>query len=100
MIVRQSVLGNDSIPERTESYFARFTIWVHMAHCVAKTLHLRPSEILDNWGCAELMVAFGQYQNEEAYKNWLSWDHIYGSGKSRKGPPERPKKYIVEFIDG
>lgn len=69
-----------------------------MAHSVARTLNLRPNDILDNWGCAELMVAFGQYANEDAYKNWLEWDTIYGSRKDVK--PPRPKKYVVEFVDG
>ena len=61
-----------------------------MAHYVGKVLHIRPSEILDNWGCAELIVAYGQYSNEsssEAYDIWKNGDH-----KSK-----RPDKYHVEF---
>lgn len=61
-----------------------------MAHYVGKVLHIRPSEILDTWGCAELLVAYGEYSNEasqEAYEVWKSGD--------KKG--ERPDKYHVEF---
>ena len=61
-----------------------------MAHYVGKVLHIRPSEILDTWGCAELLVAYGEYTNEsskEAYEVWKSGD--------KKG--ERPEKHHVEF---
>lgn len=61
-----------------------------MAHYVAKVLHIRPNEILDTWGCAELLVAYGEYSNEqslEAYEVWKSGGH---NG-------ERPNKYHVEF---
>lgn len=65
-------------------------LYTSMAHYVGKVLHLRPSEILDTWGCAELLVAYGEYSNEaslEAYEIWKSGD--------KKG--ERPEKYHVEF---
>lgn len=34
-----------------------------MAYFVAKELHLRPTEILNNWCCEELLVAYGEYAN-------------------------------------
>lgn len=61
-----------------------------MAHYVGKILHIRPNEILDGWGCAELIVAYGEYSNQssaEAYEMWKS-----GDKKS-----ERPDRYHVEF---
>lgn len=70
-----------------------------MAHFVAKTLHMRPNEILDTWCVPELIVAYGQYVNDitrENYQTWASQDPQY-----RKG--ERPEKYGVKFygnIDG
>lgn len=65
-----------------------------MAHYVGKLLHIRPSEILDNWSIPELLVAYGQYANEaanEAYQAWVL--------RHTKNPPdERPPRYIVQFI--
>lgn len=72
------------------TFDAQFMLYVSMAHYVGKVLHIRPSEILDTWGCAELLVAYGEYSNEsskEAYEIWKSGD--------KKG--ERPDKYHVEF---
>lgn len=66
-----------------------------MAHFVAKQLHLRPSEILDTWCVAELIVAYGQYANEIADENYRSWK---ASTDKRKGPPPMPKRYVVRFV--
>lgn len=65
-----------------------------MAHYVAKTLHMRPNDILDNWGVPELIVAYGEYTNESTYKNYLEWKQL--SVESRKGI-EKPKQYNVLF---
>lgn len=61
-----------------------------MAHYVGKTLHIRPSEILDTWGCAELLVAYGEYSNEQSNEAFETWKACGGQG-------ERPDKYHVEF---
>ena len=67
-----------------------------MAHYVGKILHIRPNEILDTWGVPELIVAYGQYANEQASENCHSWDTVYGK---RKGQiPPRPARYAVRFI--
>lgn len=42
-----------------------------MAHYVAKTLKIRPNEILDHWGVSELIVAYGMYANEKQQKNFM-----------------------------
>ena len=76
-------------------YFASFNLYTHMAHYVGKTLHIRPSEILDTWGCAELIVAYGQYMNETAWENYKTWE---ASTKRQQGPPPPPRKYAVRFI--
>lgn len=34
-----------------------------MAYFVAKELNMRPYEILNNWTCEELLVAYGYYVN-------------------------------------
>ena len=68
-----------------------------MAHFVGKILHIRPNEILDNWGVPELIVAYGQYANEIADENFRSWDSLHGSGKNVTTPP-RPPRYVVRFI--
>lgn len=37
-----------------------------MAYFVAKTLHLRPMEILTEWSCEELLVAYGYYADQKS----------------------------------
>ena len=65
-----------------------------MAHYVAKQLHIRPNEILDTWGVAELIVAFGQYANEQSSKNYEEWKHL---DSQQKAKVMQPSKYIVYF---
>lgn len=69
-----------------------------MSHYVAKVLGMRPNDILDTWGCAELLVAYGQYANEEAYSAAEQWEYSYGTKKGKT--PAKPKRYAVEFING
>lgn len=64
-----------------------------MAHYVGKVLHIRPSEILDTWGVAELIVAYGEYANEVSEENYETWTHL-----DAKDRGERPEKYIVKFL--
>lgn len=63
-----------------------------MAHFVGKTLHIRPSEILDNWGVAELIVAYGEYANEISEQNYEDWRHM-----DAKDRGEKPERYVVKF---
>lgn len=65
-----------------------------MSHYVAKVLHLRPNDILDKWGVPELIVAFGEYANEEAHKNYEEWKHLSAEARQKV---EQPDKYIVRF---
>lgn len=67
-----------------------------MAHYVAKVLHQRPNDILDKWGVAELIVAFGEYANEEAEKNYQDWK---GLSTENRAKIERPERYIVRFFN-
>lgn len=76
-----------------DKIFAHFNLYTSMAHYVGKILHVRPNEILDTWGVAELIVAYGQYANEAAYENWLSWKAMQS-----KEEPKQPPKYIVRFM--
>lgn len=62
-----------------------------MAHAVGKILHIRPNEILDEWCVPELIVAYGEYTNEMADKNYREWK-AYG----KKG--EAPARYVVRFL--
>lgn len=70
-------------------------MYTSMAHYIGKLLHIRPNEILDTWGVPELLVAFGEYANEAADKNYKEWMAI--EPKHRKGQP--PPKYIVQFME-
>lgn len=54
---------------------------------------MRPNEILDTWGVAELIVAYGEYANEISERNYEEWTHL-----DAKDRGERPEKYIVKFI--
>lgn len=65
-----------------------------MAHYVAKVLNIRPNDILDGWSTPELLVAFGQYANEEASKNYNEWKHL--DSKTRATIP-KPQEYVVYF---
>lgn len=63
-----------------------------MAHFVGKILHIRPNEILDNWGVAELIVAYGEYANEISEQNYQDWRHMSANDRV-----EKPERYIVKF---
>lgn len=66
-----------------------------MAHYVGKLLHIRPNTILDEWGVAELLIAFGEYANEAADKNYKEWAAIDPQHRKGKTPP----RYIVQFME-
>lgn len=67
-----------------------------MAHYVAKVLHQRPNDVMDKWGVAELIVAFGEYSNEEAEKNYQDWKQLPVESRTKI---ERPDRYIVRFYN-
>lgn len=64
-----------------------------MAHYVGRVLHIRPNEILDTWGCPELLVAYGQYANEVSRQNYEDWRHMDAASRG-----EKPEEYIVKFL--
>lgn len=66
-----------------------------MAHFVGKQLHIRPSEILDTWSVPELIVAYGEYANEIADKNYHEWKSLDVTTRNKT---KKPPKYIVKFI--
>lgn len=67
-----------------------------MAYYVAEILHLRPNEILDDWGTAELIVTFGYYANEKAGQQFAQWKELDSAARAKT---QRPSKYIVYFHD-
>lgn len=67
-----------------------------MAHYVAKVLHQRPNDILDTWGVPELIVAFGEYANEEADKQYQEWKNLPTETRAKI---EKPSQYLVRFIN-
>ncbi|WP_175579975.1 hypothetical protein [Enterococcus florum] len=67
-----------------------------MAHHVGRILHIRPNTILDEWGVPELIVAYGQYSNEDTYRNYLEWKNL--DTKSKK-EIKKPEAYSVLFLD-
>lgn len=67
-----------------------------MAHYVAKVLHQRPNDIMDKWGVAELIVAFGEYANEESEKNYQDWKSLSTEARAKT---EKPSRYTVRFVN-
>lgn len=66
-----------------------------MAYRVAKVLHIRPNEILSTWCAPELIVAYGQFENERTYKNYKEWESL---DKKMKKSVERPQQWAVKFV--
>ena len=50
--------------------------------------------MLDTWGVAELIVAFGQYANEKSSKNYEEWKQLDAQTRAKT---MMPSKYIVYF---
>ena len=94
MIYRESVSGKKAVSDSMEDFYADFDLYTSMAHFVGKTLHIRPNEILDTWGVAELVVAYGQYTNEIATRNFDEWKSL---DRQTRFKVEKPDKYNVEF---
>ena len=80
--------------DKEETYFAQLDIYSHMALYVGKTLKMRPNDILDYWGVAELIVTFGTYRNEESYQNYLEWKALDMETKKKV---KRPEPFAVKF---
>lgn len=66
-----------------------------MTHYVAKVLHLSPASILDTWSVPQLLVTYGQYANEESYKNYKEWESL---DIKQRGKIKKPEKYAVKFL--
>lgn len=67
-----------------------------MAHYVARVLHQRPNDILDRWGVPELIVAFGEYSNEDSSKNYSEWKSLPAEQRAKV---EKPQEYVVRFFN-
>lgn len=65
-----------------------------MAHFVGKTLHIRPLEILMEWGVPELVVAYGHYANQITSQNFEQWKHMDTKTRIKVG---KPSQYAVRF---
>lgn len=70
-------------------------MYTTMANYIAKVLHIRPSEILDEWGVPELIVTYGNYANEEAQRNFEEWKSL---DEKTKIKVKRPPEYAVKFL--
>ena len=82
--------------EAVSDYNPKMNIYHRMAYFVAEVIHIRPKEILDEWGVAELIVTFGCYANERASQQYSQWKELDPDTRART---ERPNKYIVYFHD-
>lgn len=66
-----------------------------MAHYVAKILHIRPGEILDEWGVPELIVTFGIYANEQSKKKYEEYKQL---DVKTRASMDKPEEYAVKFL--
>lgn len=66
----------------------------HMAYYVAKKLGIDPNVVLDEWGVPQLIVTYGNYSNEESYRNFHDWRSMPPSSRTSQKPP---KEYQVKF---
>lgn len=87
-------MNDTTVEKEKKDFFAAFNLYTHMAHYVANVLKQRPNDILDGWGVAELLVAYGQYTNEKVYSNFLDWK---GASREARSKMERPEEYHVKF---
>lgn len=83
--------------KEAETYLPELNLYTSIAHYVAKVLHQRPNDILDKWGVPELIVAYGQYANEEAEKNYQEWRQLPPETRAKT---EKPRRYAVRFYNG
>lgn len=65
-----------------------------MAFFVGKVLHIRPNEILDDWGVAELIVTFGFYANEKSRQLLEEWKQLDAEARAKM---KKPDEYVVYF---
>ena len=82
--------------ETATEFYAKFNLYESMAHYVAKVLHQRPNDILDNWGTPELIVAFGEYANEQSRQNYEEWKNLDSKTRAKI---QKPNEYAVYFHD-
>jgi len=86
--------GQSSSKGMVDIYFTKLDTYGHMAQYVGKILKMRPNDILDNWGVAELIVTFGTYRNEESYQNFVEWQALSIETKKKV---KRPEAFAVKF---
>lgn len=65
-----------------------------MGYAVAKELKLRPFDILKNWTCEELLVAYGVYMNQRSQANF---EMMSQQDKKRKKVDEM-ERWAIPFI--
>lgn len=80
--------------EKRQTYLADLNLYSEMAYYVAKKIHLRPIEILQQWGVCELIVAFGVYKNEEQLKNFHEVQEYNKTAKKKV----KIDRYAVKFM--
>lgn len=91
-------MGEERVGRETvQNYLPPLNLYTSMAHYVAKVLHQRPNDILDKWGVPELIVAYGQYANEEAEKTYQEWKSLPTESRAKI---EKPQRYVVRFFNG
>ena len=52
--------------------------------------------ILNEWGCAELIVTFGQLANEESFQEYQAYQNASSEARAKVKKP--PKEYIMKFM--
>lgn len=70
-------------------------MYYSFAYYIGSKLHIRPQEILDTWSVPELIVAYGNYANEDANKVFQEWKALEPKQRNKVS---RPREYAVMFV--
>lgn len=84
----------DNSEKRRYDYGAKLDVWQNMAYFVAKELGMRPIEILNDWSCEELLVAFGVYGNQMSAKAY----EMTPKQERRKKQMTELDRYVMPFF--
>lgn len=89
-------MKNKPLEPRLKPYNANLDIWQYMGYSVAKTLHLRPYEVLTTWSACELLIAFGVYMNERNAEKYAEYQSL--DPKTKASIKDKPKEYAIKFV--
>lgn len=88
-------LSNEEQPKTDRPYDANIDIWYSMAYVVGKILKIRPTTILYEWSCSELLVTFGIYMNDKMRDAYAQYQDL--SPDAKRKVKQKPTLYALKF---